>query len=1000
MNRELRVFISSTFRDLIEEREQLTKKVFPALRALCRERGVEFTEIDLRWGLTDEEAHNGKIIRTCFEEIDACRPYFIGIVGSRYGWVPGFAEIQKDPLLIKRFPWVEDAALDGTSILEMEFDYAALRDSNAAESAFFYLRRDRGLNPRFSDPHSHDNDEKLNRLRERVRTSGLPCKEYSGAETLGEMIYDDLLETINRNWPQEEASTIERERYQHEAFAATRRHAYIANPDRIRRIKTTIRNEKRSVVVEAPSGSGKSALLAYWSHTLRENDPKQFIIEHYVGAGGGTGDAAGVAQHIIHEIVARYDLPDEVPTKPEDCLTQLSSWLARVTDSCIIVLDAVNQLDEASRTLRWLPEHLPPTVTCLVSTTDGELATSLSERGWARETLEPLEEDEREAIIIRYLNEFHKSLSLDQSKRIATDPKCSSPLFIRTMLEELRLVGSHKHLDSIIDRYLSAHDTDELFQFVLERLEEDFGSRTVRELMSFIWASRNGLSHRELGELMPITHMRLSSLLIALDYHLQRHGGMLTFFHQYLRRAVEARYLHTEEKKMKVHIAIAEYESVQPLSPRYITEEPWQWKQAEKWDELAACLTKTERLSYYFTDLYQYEFLSYWLVLGQHANLHKLADATIQRLVQIEEPEERAKLIGGLGWIFYLATDFPEAEKILRQALEHCSTLDTDHAVTIDLTTKLAHALQSLGQSEAAETLLTSHLARLQESDARDARNLHTIRRVLAYLYYERGDFLKAATVMEEIIGSMDLIDSDIEKAEMYSTYGAVLHELGQYQGSGEKFSMALQIRSDYYGVRHPVVAQDLNNLATAQSRLNKLSDALKNIEIANSICAHIFGPSHIETLKIVMNKALIYQQAGDLEEAYTLLKSVQKILVAKYGKGHILSIKCSLNLAGVARSLKHWEEAENLGIEAAELRSVLLGAHHPDTINAQFNLARTFAESGKLESAHSLMNSVLALRHKQFGETDGVYQRYLETASRLLPNLEISKKKSPTFNS
>ncbi len=33
--RVIRVFISSTFRDMVEEREQLAKHVYPALRKLC-----------------------------------------------------------------------------------------------------------------------------------------------------------------------------------------------------------------------------------------------------------------------------------------------------------------------------------------------------------------------------------------------------------------------------------------------------------------------------------------------------------------------------------------------------------------------------------------------------------------------------------------------------------------------------------------------------------------------------------------------------------------------------------------------------------------------------------------------------------------------------------------------------------------------------------------------------------------------------------------------------
>jgi nephrocystin-3 len=67
---EFRLFLSSTFRDLQAEREYLVKHVFPRVRAACRERGREFTAIDLRWGVTDEDASLGRIIRTCLEEVE------------------------------------------------------------------------------------------------------------------------------------------------------------------------------------------------------------------------------------------------------------------------------------------------------------------------------------------------------------------------------------------------------------------------------------------------------------------------------------------------------------------------------------------------------------------------------------------------------------------------------------------------------------------------------------------------------------------------------------------------------------------------------------------------------------------------------------------------------------------------------------------------------------------------------------------------------------------
>ncbi len=60
--REIRIFVSSTFRDMMEERDHLIKNVFPGLRKLSQSRGVELTEVDLRWGITSDQAEQGEVI--------------------------------------------------------------------------------------------------------------------------------------------------------------------------------------------------------------------------------------------------------------------------------------------------------------------------------------------------------------------------------------------------------------------------------------------------------------------------------------------------------------------------------------------------------------------------------------------------------------------------------------------------------------------------------------------------------------------------------------------------------------------------------------------------------------------------------------------------------------------------------------------------------------------------------------------------------------------------
>ena len=88
-NRSIRVFVSSTFRDMVEERDELMTQAWPELRRRCRELQVELVEVDLRWGIAEEQSTRKETLKLCLDEIRACRPFFIGLLGERYGWTPG-----------------------------------------------------------------------------------------------------------------------------------------------------------------------------------------------------------------------------------------------------------------------------------------------------------------------------------------------------------------------------------------------------------------------------------------------------------------------------------------------------------------------------------------------------------------------------------------------------------------------------------------------------------------------------------------------------------------------------------------------------------------------------------------------------------------------------------------------------------------------------------------------------------------------------------------------
>ena len=85
-NRRIRVFVSSTFRDMVEDRNELMTHAWPELRRFCEARQVELVEVDLRWGIAEEQSTRKETLKLCLDEIRACRPFFIGLLGERYGW--------------------------------------------------------------------------------------------------------------------------------------------------------------------------------------------------------------------------------------------------------------------------------------------------------------------------------------------------------------------------------------------------------------------------------------------------------------------------------------------------------------------------------------------------------------------------------------------------------------------------------------------------------------------------------------------------------------------------------------------------------------------------------------------------------------------------------------------------------------------------------------------------------------------------------------------------
>ncbi len=310
----VRVFISSTFRDMHAERDHLVKVVFPRLRQWCEQRRLHLVDIDLRWGVTKEDADNGKAIEICLREIDGSRPFFLCLLGSRYGWVPD----ELPPEEMYRFRGLQ--AQTHLSITHLEILHAALESIPTKEGeskpvcrqAFFYFRDPKCL-PAPETLKEEDRQEYtvafLEQRTERKQMlddlKGDIRNRYRGADRVfdyagrwdaeadnpedellkgrltdlqafGERVESDVKRGITEQFAEhlaaldDEPDPLEQERALHEAFIEDRTRVHVPRTDIENALTEYIQgNESRPLVLSGPPGGGKSAILAHWVNELK-----------------------------------------------------------------------------------------------------------------------------------------------------------------------------------------------------------------------------------------------------------------------------------------------------------------------------------------------------------------------------------------------------------------------------------------------------------------------------------------------------------------------------------------------------------------------------------------------------------------------------------------------------------------------------------------------------------------------------------------------------------
>lgn len=145
------------------ERDCLNNIVAPQLQEYYLRYGYSVRFFDLRWGvITDDkeqiEEREKKILRTCFDAIDNSQPFFIALLGHRYGWIPESNIISSSGELLGNI--FKEIGIDSPSVTAMEIAYGIFQKKNYSRSLVFIRNKSSYTNIRDLDLYIEQNVKK------------------------------------------------------------------------------------------------------------------------------------------------------------------------------------------------------------------------------------------------------------------------------------------------------------------------------------------------------------------------------------------------------------------------------------------------------------------------------------------------------------------------------------------------------------------------------------------------------------------------------------------------------------------------------------------------------------------------------------------------------------------------------------------------------------------------------------------------------------------------
>ena len=609
------------------ERDYLQNIVFPELAERLRARHHHLEPIDLRWGVRtvavdDEHEKELLILTVCLDEVERSRPFFIGLLGDRYGWVPPEARLRT---AAEERGFQLDVS--GKSVTALEIEFGVLGNPTQKRQCFFYLRdplpydhMERETAALFSESHSTEPGaeramQRLVRLKERlkqefpdrVRHYAAKWNEeeqrVTGLEDFGRLVLEDLwaeLEVQTRECATLRdvgVSTAAQERCALDDFVEERKQEFVGRGELLGELEafaasSPSRDPNWGICLTGPDGCGKSAVFAQLCLRLQQRDAVLLACSAEISARSSSVDS--LLGRWNEELLSHLGLADPLPenTSIEKTESLFAFLLGNAAEKkrVILLVDAVDKFEDTARAryLSWLPEAIPKNVRLIATTAPADEPEVLTRRvGVISRAMPPLQRWEAEAIVHRICERYHRQPALDMVEallgRQADDLPCWMDVaWLHLASHRLNLLDAADYSRAETEFWgpadarlhallldMATHlpaDSAGMYDWILKRGEKLFGESWTKTVALLIALTPNGWLESDLKALLPAIStetwddLRFAGLRRSFLGHLRQNGsqGQWAFLERSLCKAVLQRYA-TEKEAIRIHGAIADY---------------------------------------------------------------------------------------------------------------------------------------------------------------------------------------------------------------------------------------------------------------------------------------------------------------------------------------------------------------------------------------------------------------------------------------------------------